>query len=232
VDALYEDAIQALCAIQSRGDAHAALLPPYDRELLDREMQLLPDWLCERHLRLALSSEERALFAETFDTLRRNAFSQPQVFVHRDYHSRNLMVLPRGNPGILDFQDAVRGPVTYDLVGLFRDVYVAWPYERVRAWVLRHRAIASAAGVDVGPSDADFLRWFDLMGAQRHIKILGLFARLFYRDGKPRYLQDLPLTLDYVRSVCGRYEEMAELGRFLDRRVVPVLAQRTAEALA
>lgn len=232
IDPLYEDAMRALAAIQARGTGYAERLPPYDRALLEREMNLMPEWFCARHLRLDLSSADRQMLADTFDTLVRAALAQPQVFVHRDYHSRNLMILPRGNPGILDFQDAVRGAVTYDLVSLFRDCYVSWPPERVRAWVLRYRAIAAAAGVEVGASDQEFLRWFDLMGVQRHLKVLGIFARLFHRDGKPRYLTDLPLTLDYVRRVCPHHAELAPLGRFLEERVVPILATRTAEALA
>lgn len=232
VDPLYEDAMHALAAIQAHGTEHAERLPPYDRALLEREMELMPEWFCERHLRLDLSPADRQMLADTFDALVRAALAQPQVFVHRDYHSRNLMILPRGNPGILDFQDAVRGAVTYDLVSLFRDCYVSWPPERVRAWVLRYRTIAAAAGVDVGPSDEEFVRWFDLMGAQRHLKVLGIFARLFHRDGKPRYLADLPLTLDYVRRVCPRHAELAPLGRFLEERAVPILETRTAEALA
>jgi aminoglycoside/choline kinase family phosphotransferase len=142
------------------------------------------------------------------------------------------MVCDVANPGILDFQDAVCGAVTYDLVSLFKDVYIRWAPERVRAWVTGYRARAAHAGLEVGPSDDEFVRWFDLMGAQRHIKILGIFARLFHRDGKPRYLHDLPLTLDYVRAICPRYPELARFSKFLDTRVVPILAQRTAEALA
>lgn len=232
VERLYGDAMDALCAIQARGNGHACALPPYDHAELTREMSLFPEWFCTRHLRLELTAAERGMIQRTFDTLCDSALSQPQVFVHRDYHSRNLMVCDRANPGILDFQDAVCGAVTYDLVSLFKDVYVHWPAERVREWVLSYRARAARAGLDVGASDAEFVRWFDLIGAQRHIKILGIFARLFHRDGKPRYLHDLPLTLDYVRAILPRYAELRPLGEFLDARVVPILAERTAEALA
>lgn len=232
VERLYDDAMAALCAIQARGNGHACQLPPYDRKELMREMNLLPEWFCDRHLRLELTDAEREMIASTFDTLCDVALAQPQVFVHRDYHSRNLMVCDGANPGILDFQDAVCGAITYDLVSLFKDVYIHWAPERVRGWVIGYRARAARAGLEVGPSDAEFVRWFDLMGAQRHIKILGIFARLFHRDGKPRYLHDLPLTLEYVRAICPRYPELARFSEFLDARVVPILAERTAEALA
>ncbi|HJS22433.1 MAG TPA: phosphotransferase [Steroidobacteraceae bacterium] len=230
VEAHYLDAMMALSRIQSRGHAHAAHLPPYDRKLLERELQLMPEWFCERHLRLELTDDERALLAEAFEFLMREALAQPQVFVHRDYHSRNLMVCPGDNPGILDFQDAVRGPVAYDVVSLFRDCYVGWPAERVREWVLRYREMAATAGVDVGADERQFTRWFDLMGVQRHLKVLGIFARLCHRDRKRDYLDDLPLTLRYVLDVCGRYAELAELARFLETRAIPLLATRRAEA--
>ena len=231
VERLYGDATQALCAIQARGLGHAQQLPPYDRAALTREMDLLPEWFCQRHLRLELTDADRRMIERTFTQLCDSALSQPQVFVHRDYHSRNLMVCDGANPGILDFQDALRGAVTYDLVSLFKDCYICWEPARVRDWVVRYRAQALQAGVEAGGSDEEFVRWFDLMGAQRHIKVLGIFARLFHRDGKPRYLHDLPLTLNYVREICPRYPELRALGEFLDTRVVPILGQRTAEAL-
>ena len=231
VDRLYEDATRALCVIQARGLGHAHQLPPYDRAALTREMDLLPEWFCGRHLKLDLGDADREMIATTFDALCRSALEQPQVFVHRDYHSRNLMVCNGANPGILDFQDAVRGAITYDLVSLFKDCYIRWAPGRVRDWVVAYRAQAAAAGVEVGSSDEQFVRWFDLMGAQRHIKVLGIFARLFHRDGKPRYLHDLPLTLDYVREICPRYPELHPFGAFLEARVVPILGARTAEAL-
>lgn len=231
VDRLYGDATRALCAIQARGLGHATQLPPYDRAALTREMDLFPEWFCLRHLQLELSDADRDMIATTFDALCRSALEQPQVFVHRDYHSRNLMVCNGSNPGILDFQDAVRGAITYDLVSLFKDCYIRWPAERVRDWVIGFRAQAQRAGVETGADDEEFLRWFHLMGAQRHIKVLGIFARLFHRDGKPRYLHDLPLTLDYVREICPNHPELRPLGEFLEKRVVPILGQRTAEAL-
>ncbi len=237
VDELYDDATSALCAIQARGLGHATQLPDYDRAALTREMELFPEWFCTKHLKLELSDDDREMIATTFDALCRSALEQPQVFVHRDYHSRNLMVCNGAdsgvgsNPGILDFQDAVRGAITYDLVSLFKDCYIRWPQDRVRNWVVGYRAEAAAAGVETGADDAGFLRWFHLMGAQRHIKVLGIFARLFHRDGKARYLHDLPLTLDYVREICPNHPELHALGRFLEERVVPILKQRTYEAL-
>ncbi len=232
VESHYLDAMMALNRIQSQGAEHARRLPAYDRASLEFEMKLMPEWFCGRHLKLELSADDQNMLAQTFDLLCREALAQPEVLVHRDYHSRNLMVFPGDNPGVLDFQDAVHGPVTYDLVSLFRDCYIEWPEARVREWVLRYRAMAQAAGVDVGSSEAEFLRWFDLMGVQRHVKVLGIFARLYHRDGKAGYLNNLPLTLKYVQSACAQHAELAPLARFLRTRVEPILAQRTAEALA
>jgi aminoglycoside/choline kinase family phosphotransferase len=232
VDAHYLDAMMTLNRIQSRGAIHAQHLPGYERAILEREMKLMPEWFCARHLQLELGASEQQMLADTFEVLCREALSQPRVFVHRDYHSRNLMVFPGDNPGVLDFQDALNGPVTYDLVSLFRDCYIEWPAARVRDWVLRYRSMAQAGGVDVGADEAQFLRWFDLMGVQRHVKILGIFSRLFHRDGKAEYLDNLPLTLKYVQSVCDRYAELEPLRAFLRRKVEPILEQRTVEARA
>jgi aminoglycoside/choline kinase family phosphotransferase len=226
-DRLYADAIDALVRIQSRGGAHAAQLPPYDDALLRREMGLFPEWFCGRHLGLSLAVDDETALADVFDTLSASALQQPRVFVHRDYHSRNLMVGDGArhgeNPGILDFQDAVCGPVTYDLVSLLRDCYVAWPEDRVRAWALQFRAAARQAGVAEGASEGEFLRWFDLMGVQRHLKAIGIFARLWHRDGKPGYLNDIPRTLNYVRAVSGSYRELQFLRSFIDGQILPAL---------
>jgi aminoglycoside/choline kinase family phosphotransferase len=224
---LYRDAIEALVLIQARGPAHAATLPPYDDALLRREMGLFPEWFCGRHLDLQLSSAESAALGKVFDVLSAEALRQPRVFVHRDYHSRNLMVgdgVKYGaNPGILDFQDAVVGPVTYDLVSLLRDCYIAWPLERVRGWAKNYRDSAQRSGLAVGGNDAEFTRWFDLMGVQRHLKAIGIFARLWHRDGKPGYLEDIPRTLDYVRQVSRDYGDLPFLGSFIEQRVLPAL---------
>jgi aminoglycoside/choline kinase family phosphotransferase len=233
-DPLYEDAIDALLRIQAHGQAHASRLPPYDEALLRREMGLFPEWFCGRHLDLELSGDEAVAMAGTFDVLVAEALAQPRVFVHRDYHSRNLMVGDGArhgpNPGILDFQDAVCGPVTYDLVSLLRDCYVAWPLERVHEWVARFRAGAGRLGVDVGTSEEGFLRWFDLMGVQRHLKAIGIFARLWHRDGKRGYLKDIPRTLGYVRAVSAAYRELQPLKMFIDARVLPALEKSEAQA--
>lgn len=227
-DRLYSDAIDALVRIQAHGDAHGATLPPYDDALLRREMGLFPEWFCGRHLGLEIAGEDAAGLARVFDVLARSALQQPRVFVHRDYHSRNLMVTNGtshgANPGILDFQDAVYGPVTYDLVSLLRDCYVAWPVERVYAWLADFRSSAQRQGVNVGASEHEFRRWFDLMGAQRHLKAIGIFARLWHRDGKSGYLEDIPRTLEYVRYVSGQYPELRSLRQFIDARVLPALA--------
>ncbi len=220
---LYGDALQALAEIQLRGAAAAAELSPYDRAPLARELALMPEWFLDRHLALELSGEEREIIVAAFEFLIGEALSQPEVFVHRDYHSRNLMVLGERNPGVIDFQDALRGPIGYDLVSLLKDCYICWPRERVLEWVSGYRSLLQARGGRVGGSPAQFLRWFDLIGVQRHIKVLGIFARLWYRDGKPGYLRDLPLTLEYVREACRLYPELAELSAFLERRVAPEL---------
>jgi aminoglycoside/choline kinase family phosphotransferase len=209
--------------IQTRGASHAGNLPPYDEKLLRFEMSLFPDWLLGRHLGLTLQGDEAQDLAAAFDLLVTNALEQPRVFVHRDYHSRNLMVCPGENPGILDFQDAVHGPLTYDLVSLLRDCYIAWPQEQVVAWALDFRRQAAAAGLDTGSDEAQFLRWFDLMGVQRHLKASGIFARLWHRDGKPGYLPDVPRTLEYIERACARHADLAALGNLVGRRVLPAV---------
>jgi aminoglycoside/choline kinase family phosphotransferase len=220
---LYGDALQALAEIQLRGTAAAAELSPYDRVPLARELAEMPEWLLERHLALELTGAEREMIAAAFEFLIGEALSQPQVFVHRDYHSRNLMVVEDRNPGVLDFQDALRGPIGYDLVSLLKDCYIAWPRAQVVEWVSGYRSLLQSRGGRAGAGPEQFLRWFDLVGAQRHIKVLGRFARLWYRDGKAGYLRDLPLTLEYVRETCRLYPELAGLSEFLERRVAPEL---------
>ena len=227
---LYADALDALAAIQVRGRAAAAQLAPYGRGELARELALMPDWFLGRHLGLELTAAETQLLAATFEFLIGEALAQPAVFVHRDYHARNLMVVGARNPGIIDFQDALCGPVGYDLVSLLKDCYIAWPRARVVDWVRSFRARLIAQGGAAGDSEAQFLRWFDLIGVQRHIKVLGIFCRLWYRDGKPGYLADLPRTLDYVRAVSAEHAPLAELAAFLERRVVPQLPQANARA--
>jgi aminoglycoside/choline kinase family phosphotransferase len=227
---LYAAALAALRRIQLRGLDAARELPPYDRATLERELALCPEWFCRRHLALAAEAADADLLAATCDFLVRAALEQPVVFVHRDYHSRNLMQLGRGGPGILDFQDALAGPIGYDLVSLLKDCYIAWPRERVEEWVEQYRReLGALAG---GAGRAEFLRWFDLVGLQRHIKVLGIFARLWYRDGKSGYLADLPRTLDYVRDTAARYAELREFSAWVERRLAPQLAAANARALA
>lgn len=212
VQRLYGDALGALLVIQAQGP-QAGELPPYDRPLLLREMELFREWLLGRHLGLTLDAARTALLDRCWDRLAQSALEQPQVCVHRDYHSRNLMVTPQHNPGILDFQDAVIGPVTYDLVSLLRDCYIAWPRAQVETWALGYRELALQSGV-LRPEQSDerrFLKWFDWMGVQRHLKAAGIFARLYRRDGKPGYLGDIPRTLGYVVDVAARYPELAGL---------------------
>lgn len=212
-DTLYGDAIDALVAIQHY--ARTAGLPDYDEAMLRNEMALFPDWLLERHLGLD-TTPVRAELEATMEALVANALEQPRVFVHRDYHSRNLMRTARDNPGILDFQDAVTGPVTYDLVSLLRDCYIAWPEARVDTWIERYRERAAAAGLDVADA-ATFRRWFDLMGVQRHLKASGIFARLYHRDGKPGYLADIPRTWNHIAALLDRHEELRPLAVVADR---------------
>jgi hypothetical protein len=233
VERLYGDALDALVRLQSRGAQAARGLPPYDRAALIREMELLPEWFLGRHLRQPPSPAERAMLDRLFETLAQSALAQPAVFVHRDYHSRNLLVTDEANPGILDFQDAVRGAATYDVVSLLKDCYIAWPRERVIGWLLRFRERLERAGLDLG-ADEELIRRFDLMGLQRHIKVLGIFARLFYRDGKPGYLEDLPRVLAYTREAAALYPETGEFARYIAERIDPCFeaAQASARSLA
>jgi N-acetylmuramate 1-kinase len=231
VDKLYGEALTTLANIQVRGLRAASALPPYDRAPLERELNLMPEWFLGKHLGLELSPEERALLTVSFEFLINEALLQPQVFVHRDFHSRNLMVLPndnKGGPGVIDFQDALRGPIGYDLVSLLKDCYISWSRERVERWVRGYRRVLGNLGANVGDSEYQFMRWFDLIGVQRHLKVLGIFARLWHRDGKIGYLADLPLTLEYVRDACRRYPELVEFERWLSWRVEPQLAEATA----
>jgi aminoglycoside/choline kinase family phosphotransferase len=227
---LYADAIDALLRLQSVGTAEAGELPPYDRESLQREMQLFPEWFLVRHLGLVPDAGERRVIEAAFHWLCDQALAQPVVLVHRDYHSRNLMVCPGRNPGILDFQDAVRGPITYDLVSLLKDCYIVWPRARVLGWLDRYRAAADRLGMNAGRSRDEFLHWFDRMGLQRHIKVLGIFARLWHRDGKPGYLADLPRVLEYALEVTGAEPALAGLDDFLRSRVVPAFSDATRRA--
>ena len=215
-DELYQDALHTLQAIQLQGKQFSEKLPLYNKQLLLNEMLLFQEWYLARHLDIKLTKQQHEIFFATHSLLIDSALQQPQVFVHRDYHSRNLMYIrDEGNPGVLDFQDAVYGPVTYDLVSLLRDCYIAWPDEVVEKWVFKYLHDLQKCDMCKDVSERQFLMWFDWMGVQRHLKATGIFARLNYRDNKPGYLGDIPRTLGYVLSVTGKYEELAEFNVML-----------------
>jgi aminoglycoside/choline kinase family phosphotransferase len=211
---LYMDAIASLIQIQSHSQAD--VLPEYDRAMLQRELQIFPDWYINKHLGVTLTEDQQASLDKVFEHILANTMAQPQVYVHRDYHSRNLMVMKEGNPGIIDFQGAMYGPVTYDIVSLLRDAYIEWDEEQVLDWAIRYWERARHAGLPVSTDIDSFYRDFEFMGLQRHLKILGIFCRLAYRDGKQNYLADLPLVLSYVRKTAQRYNTLIPLLRLLD----------------
>lgn len=212
-DGLYGDAFAALSLMQGI-DCNALLLPAYDAALLRREMDLFTEWYLPQLLQVPVEFESDEVWSALIDA----ALEQPRVFVHRDYHSRNLMVVPDRNPGVIDFQDAVCGPITYDLVSLLRDCYIDWPDERVYAWVAQVRQSLQAQGQLLDCSETTFRRWFDLMGVQRQLKAIGIFARLYLRDGKPGYLKDIPRTLNYILQLGDRYPEIRDLQTYLKQQ--------------
>ena len=225
VERLYGDALGALVILQAGIFTDPGFLPEYDAVLLRRELELFREWYLGRHLGVTLSGTQTTVLDEAFTLLVRSALAQPRVWVHRDYHSRNLMVTPANNPGILDFQDAVRGPAAYDLVSLLRDCYIAWPLERIEEWALGYQTLALQSGLPVCVDETRFLREFDLMGVQRHLKATGIFARLNHRDGKPAYLDDIPRTLGYVVGVSGRHPALRGLHHLLmDLRIPGITA--------
>ena len=211
---LYFDATSALIKLQLASKSHD--LPAYDEALLTREMQLFPDWYVNKHLGQTLNAEQQGWLQQTFTSLNKNILAQGQVTVHRDYHSRNLMVTHENTPGILDFQDAVHGAITYDLVSLLKDAYIQWDEEQIIDMAVRYWEPAKKAGLPVANDFSEFYRDFEWMGAQRHIKVLGIFARLSHRDGKDGYLKDMPLVMHYLRKVCERYVELRPMLRLLD----------------
>lgn len=213
-DALFRDAIEALVRWQLA--TRPGELPPYDEALLRREMALFPEWYLGRHLGLELSAAQQETLETSFRALAASALAQPAVYVHRDYMPRNLM-LCEPNPGVLDFQDAVIGPISYDIASLLRDAFVSWDEARVIDWCARYWEAAKRARLPVDPDFAEFYRAFEWMGLQRHLKVLGIFARLTYRDGKARYLADTPRFLGYARPVARRYPALAPLARLLDQ---------------
>ena len=218
---LYRDANTALIAIQKA--SRPGVLPEYDRSLLERELKLFPEWYVGKHLGLTLDTRQQAVLHDVFEAILANNLAQPKVFVHRDYHSRNLMIfegetLPGmlANPGVIDFQDAVFGPITYDLVSLYRDAYITWDEEQELDFVIRYWEMARRAGLPVLADFDAFYRDYEWMGAQRQLKVLGIFARLYHRDGKDGYLKDLPTVMAYLRRASARYRELAPLARLLD----------------
>ncbi|OGA68722.1 MAG: aminoglycoside phosphotransferase [Betaproteobacteria bacterium RIFCSPLOWO2_12_FULL_65_14] len=212
--ALFADATEALIRWQLATQEGG--LPPYDEALLRREMRLFPDWYVARHLGRELNYQQKQTLEDIFALLARSALAQPKVYVHRDYMPRNLMVSDP-NPGVLDFQDAVMGPIAYDVVSLMRDAFVTWDDERVLDWSVRYWEKAKKAGLPVDPDFGEFWRALEWMGLQRHLKVLGIFARIRYRDGKPKYLADTPRFLRYARDVAGRYAALSPLIRLFDQ---------------
>ncbi|HEU0278166.1 MAG TPA: phosphotransferase [Rhodanobacteraceae bacterium] len=214
-DRLYADALDALLTLQTQVDAKG--LPRYDEPFLVRELELMPTWFLQRHLGISIACADWDIVEVAFRTLVNGMMNQPQTFVHRDYHSRNLMVVPGHNPGIVDLQDAVLGPITYDLAGLLRDCYIAWDPTRVRDWAEAHRQrLVDAGALDPRVDARRWQRWFDLSGLQRHLKVLGIFCRLWYRDGKRQYLGDLPRVWNYVRGVASMHPELHAFAALLE----------------
>lgn len=212
-NSLYAAATDALVQMQLIRQLDS--LPAYDEKLLRFELGLFPNWYVAHHLQAALTDDQQAVLEQTFDRIVRNNLAQPRVFVHRDYHSRNLMVTTP-NPGVLDFQDAVAGPITYDLVSLLKDAYIQWDEERILDWAIRYWERARKTGLPVAGDFGEFYRDFEWMGVQRHIKVLGIFARLCYRDGKAAYLNDMPRVMHYLRKACERYQELRPMLGLLD----------------
>ena len=211
---MYSDAVDTLIKFQLT--SQPGVLPDYDRAFLLRELNLFPEWFVSKHLGVTMTDAQQAQLDKVFEAIISNCLAQQQVFMHRDFHSRNLMFLEHGNPGVLDFQDAVFGPVTYDLGSLLRDAYVQWDEEMVLDWVVRYWQRAKQLGLPVNPDIDAFYQDFEFMALQRHLKILGIFCRLNYRDGKANYLGDLPTVIDYVRKTANRYIVLKPLARLLD----------------
>lgn len=211
---LYGAATDALVKIQLASKKNE--LPPYDEALLRRELNLFPEWYVSKHLNVALSDKQQAALEESFKRILANNLAQPCVYVHRDYHSRNLMQVEEYNPGVLDFQDAVYGPITYDLASLFKDAYIRWDEADVMDWLIRYWEKARKAGLPVREDFGDFYRDYEWMGVQRHIKVLGIFARLYHRDGKEGYLKDMPLVFEYLYKACERYVDLKPLQVLLE----------------
>ena len=225
-DKLYQQAFQVLLQIQQCPASSSYPLPCYNAEKLQAEMQLCPQWFFSKFLAIELLDQERQMLDQVFTILAESALEQPQVNLHRDYHSRNLMLPSGGGIGVLDFQDAVSGPITYDLVSLLRDCYISWPAQQEMRWVKSYLQQARMAGLISSQINlGQFTRWFDWMGLQRHIKCVGIFSRLCLRDAKTGYLQDIPRTFSYIKRVCANYPEFAELNEWLEVKIIPRMQQ-------
>ncbi len=225
-DRLYADAFDALLQIQTGVVISTNDLPVYDASLLQKELDLFSQWFVEQLLGLMLTTEQHQIVQGSCQTLVASALAQPQVCVHRDFHSRNLMLLETRNPGVIDFQDAVIGPLTYDLVSLLRDCYVSWPTPQVDDWRNQYYQRSLQAGVFTPAiSKSQYQQWFDRMGVQRHLKAIGIFSRLKIRDGKPDYLKDIPTTINYVATVCEQDAELTEFSQLLNQVIVPAMQQ-------
>lgn len=217
--ALYGEALMQLLALQQT--PKTALFPPYDQPFLRRELNLFPEWFLAELLGQPATEEDWRVLSGLFEQLEQSALEQPQVAMHRDYHSRNLLIRPDGCMSIVDFQDAVWGPITYDLVSLLRDCYIRWPADQVQQWALGYGNMACGIGLLEGVTESQFLKWFDWMGLQRHIKVLGIFSRLALRDNKPGYLEHLPLVIRYILEVASRYPELNDFRYWFEHRVLP-----------
>ena len=225
--ALYQGAWRALLRLQRA--PLDTMLQRFDASWLERELAVFKEWYLERHLGLEAAELPTALLEEAFAHLVQQATSQPLVAIHRDYHSRNLLpATDATGPGIIDFQDAMLGPVTYDIVSLLKDCYIAWPQEQVRGWALQYWGEARQAGIPMWDRAADFLAACDAMGIQRHLKAIGYFARLWHRDGKARYLADIPRVLGYVQAACEKLPELSAFGDWLMTSSAPMLQQTAA----
>ncbi|MBX9587029.1 MAG: phosphotransferase [Gammaproteobacteria bacterium] len=219
VDNLYLSAIDALVKIQQTPQS-AYSFPAYDEKLLSQECEYFSEWYLGKYLNVKLSAREEAALRSTYSKLIEAALEQPTTVVHRDYHSRNLFILPENEVGVIDFQDAVIGPITYDLVSLLKDCYIAWPASNVVNWAQRYFEKSRDAGIIQDISMSQFLRWFDLMGVQRHLKCMGIFARLFLRDKKSSYVGDIPRLADYILGVCSRHPQLNGLAKLLQTKVM------------
>jgi len=221
-DPLYTLAIDAIVKMQKISKSKLKQISIYSQQQLEQELQLFNHWFIVRHLQLSVSEQEKTMIDRVFGQLVNNALNQPQVFCHSDYHSRNLMICNEKTPGIIDFQDAVKGAVTFDLVSLLKDCYISWSRNKIEQWCRYYFDKAMTENI-INTTFEQFIRWFDLMGLHRHIRVLGIFTRLNYRDGKTSYLDDLALTFNYVKDVCESYPEFSEFSQFLTERIQPRL---------